>query len=221
MFLAPLQRIVHSVRSKEETRSDDSRLVLHVLLPAISSYYLWSSMCCAWSAIHSRTVKPFTVPLVSGTMSYCLFSLGNQCTLSVVLTHRKHTTSSSLSVTQPCSLGLRFSVAPSLYRPCYSGSPVQKRDSVGSATTKSYFQTDAENYAGNLKPHPFGWQPAEYVLQRITLSLTSSPGLWLCAAFAQLLYMHFAPGWAWHHIRNKGSSSLPPCLTGHCASRQI
>lgn len=59
--------------------------------------------------------------------------------------------------------------------------------SVGSATTESYFQTEAENYAGNLKPHPFGWQPAGCVwvcvgggggvLQRITLSLTSSAEL--------------------------------------------
>lgn len=76
MFQAPLQRIVHCVRSKKETRSDDSRLVLHVLLPATSSYYLWSSVCYAWSTIHSRTVKPFTASLVSGTMSYCSFSPG-------------------------------------------------------------------------------------------------------------------------------------------------
>lgn len=75
MLLAPLQRIVRSVRSEAETRSDDSRLVLHVLLPATSSYYLWSSVRCAWSTIHSRTVKLFTASLVSDTMWYCSFSL--------------------------------------------------------------------------------------------------------------------------------------------------
>lgn len=102
----------------------------------------------------------------------------DHCTLSVVLTHRKYTTSGSLSVARLCFFCggggafqlCSFSVSTALLE-------VQKRDSVSSATMKSYFQTDAENYAGNLKPHPFGRQPAGYVLQRITLSLTSSPAL--------------------------------------------
>lgn len=184
MSLAPLQRLVRCVRSKEGTRSDDSRLVLHVLLPATSSYYFWSSVCCAWSTIHSRTAKPFTASLASGTTSHRSLSLGT-AVLCPWCWLKENIQQAALCLWPSLVFlgGLRFSVTPPPYRPRYSGSPVLKRDSVGSATMKSYFQADAENYSGNLKPHPFGWQPAEYALQRITLSLTSSPGLWLCAAF--------------------------------------
>lgn len=138
-----------------------------------------------------------------------LFLPRDDCTLSVVLTHRKYTTSSSLSVAQPCFLG---SVSASLFLHIDRVTQVRlfKSETVSARQQgRAIFRQTLRMYAGNLKPHPFGRQPAEYVLQRITLSLTSSPGLWLCAAFQLGMSMcaitttcTFAPGWAWHQIRN-------------------
>lgn len=50
MFLASLQRIVHCARSKEETRSDDSRLVLRVLLPRYLLMLFYEVPCAVLGA---------------------------------------------------------------------------------------------------------------------------------------------------------------------------
>lgn len=64
MFPASLQRIVRCARSKEESRSDSSRLVLHVLLPRCL-LMLFMKFRVLRLEHHSR---PNTAWLVSGTM---------------------------------------------------------------------------------------------------------------------------------------------------------
>lgn len=105
MFLASLQRIVRCARSKEEeTRSDDSRLVLHVLLPRylLMLFMKFRVLCLEHHSQQNSKALHCLAGFRHDVVS--LFLSRDHCTLSVVLTHRKYTTSGSLSVARLCFL---------------------------------------------------------------------------------------------------------------------
>lgn len=190
MFLrSSIQRIVCCVRSKKrdaEQRQTGTSCAAACYLIQSHEATLFIKFHVLWLERHSRrTVRLSLLRGLRDDVLYCSLSLSLSLVTTVLCPWcwlRENTTNSSLSIAHFVA-GCVLVRSPSPYRPHYSGSPVQKRGSVDSATTKGYSQKGTENYAGNLEPHPFGWQPWGYVLQHMTLSLTSSPDLWLPGAF--------------------------------------